>query len=137
MPRHVFELRTPTDEQTSHPARPQTRTPSLNHNLDQDERNRRMVRDHNAGHSVTQIAQQYGLSLSWTGELLRQHGADMPTSGRGIRCDLDVGEVVRQYESGQTVREVAALQGVSYGKIYRLLADAGVTMRPRGFSAIT
>ncbi|WP_103338190.1 helix-turn-helix domain-containing protein [Amycolatopsis sp. CA-126428] len=58
----------------------------------------------------------------------------MPTSGRGIRCDLDVDEVVAQYEAGQTVREVAAAQGVSYGKVYRLLAEAGVRMRPRGLS---
>jgi hypothetical protein len=101
--------------------------------VNRDERNRRMVRDHNAGHSVTQIARQYGLSLSWTGELLRQHGADMPTTGRGIRCDLDVGEVIGQYEAGQTVREVAAAHGASYGKIYRLLSDAGVKFRPRGF----
>ena len=101
------------------------------------ERNRRMVRDHNAGKTVTVIAQTYGLSLSWTGALLRQHGADMPTSGRGIRCELDASEVVGQYEAGQTVRELAALHGVSYGKIYRLLMDAGVTMRPRGCSAST
>jgi hypothetical protein len=100
--------------------------------VNHEERNRRMVRDHNAGHSVTQIAQQYDLSLSWTGQLLRQLGANMPTSGRGIRCDLDVGEVIGQYEAGQTVRQVAAAHGVSYGKAYRLLVDAGVKMRPRG-----
>ncbi|MEV7097995.1 hypothetical protein AB0M80_34620 [Amycolatopsis sp. NPDC051045] len=102
--------------------------------VNRDERNRRMVRDHSTGQTVTEIARKYGLSVSWTGPLLRQHGADMPTTGRGIRCELDVGEVVRQYESGQTVRELAALHGVAYGKIFGLLLDAGVTMRPRGFS---
>ncbi|WP_284742807.1 helix-turn-helix domain-containing protein [Amycolatopsis sp. RTGN1] len=95
-------------------------------------RNRRMVRDHSAGKTVTEIARMYGLSLNWTGELLRQHGANMPTSGRGIRCDLDIDEVVCQYESGSTIREVAGLYDVSYGKVYRLLAAVGVTFRPRG-----
>ena len=95
-------------------------------------RNRQMVCDWESGQSISQIARTHGLSLNWTGALLRQLGADLPTSGRGIRCDLDVAEVVQAYEQGLTVRAVADSYGVSYGKIYRLLSAAEVTFRPRG-----
>lgn len=96
------------------------------------DRNRRMVQDWQNGASITQIAQQYGLSLNWTGSLLRQNGADLPTIGRGIKRDLDSEEVVTSYLDGATVREIADAHDVSYGKIYRLLQQHRVPMRPRG-----
>lgn len=96
------------------------------------ERNARLLAAWCAGTPMVELAREFGLSLSWTGTLLRKLGADVPETGRGIKCQLDDPEVVDQYESGLTVREVAELNGVSYGKIYRLLQDAGVSMRPRG-----
>ncbi|WP_410611393.1 helix-turn-helix domain-containing protein [Amycolatopsis sp. lyj-109] len=45
---------------------------------------------------------------------------------------MDESTVVAQYDSGLTVRAVAELNGVSYGKIYRLLQDTDVQLRPRG-----
>jgi transposase len=96
------------------------------------DRNRRMVLDWQNGATITQIAQQYGLSLNWTGSLLRQNGADLPTVGRGIKRDLDSEEIVASYLDGATVREIADAHEVSYGKIYRLLQQNRVPMRPRG-----
>jgi hypothetical protein len=96
------------------------------------ERNARLLAGWRAGMPMVELAREFDLSLSWTGALLRKLGADVPETGRGIKCQLDESEVVGQYESGLTVREVAGLNGVSYGKIYRLLQDAGVRMRPRG-----
>jgi len=96
------------------------------------ERNRRMVRDWENGTPVTQIARRYGLSLSWTGALLRQNGADLPKIGRGIKRELDTDRVIAEYLDGATVRELADAHHVSYGKIYRLLQQHRVPMRPRG-----
>jgi Mor family transcriptional regulator len=96
------------------------------------ERNRRMVRDWQDGSTITQIAQRYGLSLNWTGRLLRRNGADLPETGRGIKLDLDAEQIAAEYSDGATVRAIADTHAVSYGKIYRLLRQHGVPMRPRG-----
>jgi Mor family transcriptional regulator len=96
------------------------------------ERNRRMVRDWQDGSTITQIAQRYGLSLNWTGRLLRKNGADLPETGRGIKLDLDADRIVTEYAEGATVRTIADKHHVSYGKIHRLLREHGVPMRPRG-----
>lgn len=96
------------------------------------DRNVEMLRAWQAGRSRTEIAEYFGLSLSWTNELLRRFGADIPTTGRGVRVPLDVGEVVSQYDSGMQVREIAEWHNVSYGKIHGLLKKAEVKMRPRG-----
>jgi transposase len=98
-----------------------------------ERRNAEMLAAHGAGVPVVEIARRFGLSLSWTGALLRHHlGADMPEAGRGIRCELDEGELAEAYRKGGTVRALAEEHEVSYGKVYRLLKDAGVQFRPRG-----
>ena len=38
----------------------------------------------------------------------------------------------RRYRAGESIRHIALETGTSYGKIHRLLADAGVKFRPRG-----
>lgn len=96
------------------------------------ERNRRMVQDWRDGATITQLAQRYGLSLSWTSALLRQNGADLPTAGRGIKRELDVEQIVTDYLEGATVRTIAETHHVSYGKVYNLLRHYDVPMRPRG-----
>ncbi|WP_410631407.1 helix-turn-helix domain-containing protein [Amycolatopsis sp. cmx-4-83] len=96
------------------------------------DRNRRMVQDWENGATVTQIARRYRLSLSWTGVLLRRNGADLPRTGRGIKRELDTDEVIADYLDGATVRALADAHDVSYGKIYRLLQQHRVPMRPRG-----
>jgi hypothetical protein len=42
------------------------------------------------------------------------------------------GQVAAQYAMGQTIRQIAAQLGRSYGCVHRLLGEAGVTFRPRG-----
>ncbi|MFJ9780184.1 helix-turn-helix domain-containing protein [Amycolatopsis sp. NPDC101161] len=96
------------------------------------ERNRRMVEDWRSGASIAQIAQRYGLSPNWTGALLRRNGADLPETGRGFKLDLDADRIVTAYLDGATVREIADAHEVSYGKVYRLLQQHRVPMRPRG-----
>ncbi|MFI5592937.1 helix-turn-helix domain-containing protein [Amycolatopsis sp. NPDC051758] len=96
------------------------------------QRNARLLAAWNYGKPIVELAREFDLSLSWTGTLLRKLGANVPKTGRRIKCQLDDSAVVGQYESGSTVREVAVLNGMSYGKIYRLLQEVGVSRRPRG-----
>lgn len=40
--------------------------------------------------------------------------------------------LVKEYEAGASIRELAASTGRSYGFIHRVLDEAGVTLRGRG-----
>ncbi|WP_439376550.1 helix-turn-helix domain-containing protein [Amycolatopsis lexingtonensis] len=97
------------------------------------ERNAQILAAHAAGVPIVEIAQRFDLSLNWTGSLLRHHlGADVPETGRGIRCDLDEAQLAEEYRRGATVRALADAHDVSYGTVYRRLKKAGVKFRPRG-----
>ncbi|MGW4402086.1 helix-turn-helix domain-containing protein [Amycolatopsis nivea] len=96
------------------------------------ERNRRMLESWRAGASITEIAREHGLSLSWTGRLLRQEGAVLPEIRQGVRRELDVPRIVREYESGSTIQSIADAHHASYGTIRRLLLREKVTIRPHG-----
>jgi hypothetical protein len=41
-------------------------------------------------------------------------------------------ELTKKYESGDSIRELAAATGRSYGFVHRLLVENGVTLRGRG-----
>jgi hypothetical protein len=100
---------------------------------EREARNKAMVAEWRRGDSPTSIASRHGLSISWTGQLLRVHGAELPRAGRGIKVDLDGEAVKREYlDNVRTVRAIADDLGVSYGKIYRLLKGRNVAMRRRG-----
>jgi transposase len=115
--------------------RPTPPAPSLNP-ADPDtvraDRNRKMVSDWRGGASVTQIAQRYGLSLNWTGTVLRQNGAELPVRGRGVKREVDAEQVAAAYRGGATIRQLAGVHAVSYGTIHHLLQQQHVPMRPRG-----
>ncbi|MFB9931131.1 helix-turn-helix domain-containing protein [Amycolatopsis halotolerans] len=96
------------------------------------ERNRRMLESWRAGASITEIAREHGLSLSWTGRLLRQEGAVLPEIRQGVRRELDVPRIVREYQSGSTIQSIADTHQASYGTIRRLLLREKVTIRPHG-----
>ncbi|WP_336159888.1 helix-turn-helix domain-containing protein [Amycolatopsis sp. VC5-11] len=96
------------------------------------ERNRQMLAMWRAGASITEIANMYGLSLSWTGRLLRQEGAVLPEIRQGVRRALDVPRIVREYESGATIQSIADAHQASYGTIRRLLLREKVRIRPHG-----
>ncbi|WP_037362000.1 helix-turn-helix domain-containing protein [Amycolatopsis orientalis] len=96
------------------------------------ERNRRMLESWRAGASITEIAREHGLSLSWTGRLLRQEGAVLPEIRQGVRRRLDVARIVREYESGSTIQSIADAHQASYGTVRRLLLREQVTIRPHG-----
>ncbi|PSK98161.1 hypothetical protein CLV63_106209 [Murinocardiopsis flavida] len=47
------------------------------------------------------------------------------------RSDLAT-ELKRRYESGESIRSLAASTGRSYGFVHRLLSESGVSLRGRG-----
>ncbi|MCG3757362.1 helix-turn-helix domain-containing protein [Amycolatopsis sp. Poz14] len=97
------------------------------------ERNRRMIESWRAGESITEIAREHGLSLSWTGRLLRQEGAVLPPIRQGVRrADLPVAEIIREYDKGASMQALADKNGASYGTIRRLLLRNKVRIRPHG-----
>ncbi|WP_033288779.1 helix-turn-helix domain-containing protein [Amycolatopsis jejuensis] len=96
------------------------------------DRNRRMLESWQAGASITEIAREHGLSLGWTGRLLRKQGADQPEVRPGVRRELDVKRIAAEYRSGATLRSLADRHQASYGTIRRLLLRENVAIRPHG-----
>lgn len=43
-------------------------------------------------------------------------------------------QATKLYAKGKSIREISEATGASYGKIHRLLNEAGVALRPRGGS---
>ncbi|UOX85307.1 helix-turn-helix domain-containing protein [Amycolatopsis sp. FBCC-B4732] len=96
-------------------------------------RNARMVQLSKNGATYTVIAKKFGLSLSWTGFILRSNGAAVPEHGKGVkRRGIDWPALCDAYDSGDSVRALAEAEGLSYGTVYRGLRKAGITFRPRG-----
>ncbi|WP_439377505.1 helix-turn-helix domain-containing protein [Amycolatopsis lexingtonensis] len=96
-------------------------------------RNARMVQLRKDGATYTAIAQKFGLSLSWTGVILRSSGASAPEHGKGVKLHgIDWKALREAYESGDTIRAIADAEDLSYGATYRGLTKAGTTFRPRG-----
>jgi hypothetical protein len=48
---------------------------------------------------------------------------------RPMRCLLTIDEMARRYESGDTLKTIAAAAGCSSWSVRRLLSDAGVQIR--------
>ncbi|WP_414167113.1 helix-turn-helix domain-containing protein [Streptoverticillium reticulum] len=88
-----------------------------------------------AGASPAELAAEYRCSLSLIRTRLKQAGTRMRPVG-GIPAfkrapELTV-KAVGLYHSGYSVRGVAAACGASYGRIYNVLTQAGVRLRPQG-----
>ncbi|MDP3972455.1 MAG: helix-turn-helix domain-containing protein [Candidatus Nanopelagicales bacterium] len=50
----------------------------------------------------------------------------------GVDRDKLAGDLKKKYESGASIRELAAETGRSYGFVHRVLSESGVTLRGRG-----
>ncbi|WP_208637432.1 helix-turn-helix domain-containing protein [Amycolatopsis echigonensis] len=95
-------------------------------------RNEKMAQAYRDGATITRIAAVYGLSLSWTGRILRQQGVAMPPVRQGVKRELNIARVVSDYEGGATIQQVADTHHASYGTIRRLLLREKVAIRPHG-----
>ncbi|MFF0144655.1 hypothetical protein ATK36_3164 [Amycolatopsis sulphurea] len=93
-------------------------------------RNIAMMEAWRAGESLTEIAQRAGLSLSWTGRLLRQLGAELPDQRQGVkRKDLDEAAIIREYQDGASMLALADRHHATYWSVRRLLQKRGVQIR--------
>lgn len=100
---------------------------------DRQLRNALMLAQWRSGVSIADIAREHGLSLSWTGRLLRLEGAVLPPIRQGVkRTDLDIDEIIRDYENGASMQAVADTHHASYGTIRRLLINNKAKIRPHG-----
>ncbi|MFF0146974.1 hypothetical protein ATK36_5418 [Amycolatopsis sulphurea] len=96
-------------------------------------RNAAMLQAYLGGESLTEIADQAGVSLSWAGRLLRDAGVVMPERRQGVkRHNLDVPAIIREYRDGQSTRALGDRHDTSYQTIRRLLLRSGVQLRPHG-----
>lgn len=50
----------------------------------------------------------------------------------GAQRETLASEVRKQYESGDSIRDIAAATGRSYGFVHRILSENGVELRGRG-----
>jgi hypothetical protein len=50
----------------------------------------------------------------------------------GTERDKLAGDLRRKYDSGQSIRALAASTGRSYGFVHRILSESGATLRGRG-----
>ncbi|UDM05497.1 helix-turn-helix domain-containing protein [Streptomyces longhuiensis] len=50
----------------------------------------------------------------------------------GVARDTLAAELKAAYEGGASIRSIAGSTGRSYGFVYRILIEAGVTLRGRG-----
>ena len=60
--------------------------------------------------------------------------ADLGKGRRGTGAERDklAVDLKKKYESGTSIRALAASTGRSYGFIHRVLSESGVTLRGRG-----
>jgi hypothetical protein len=85
------------------------------------------------GVPVRQMHAVTGIDERVIRDRLRRAGVTL--AKRGHRDDLPVPDLVKRYEAGASLADVAVVSGGSYGTVRRVLLDAGVQLRPRGSRA--
>lgn len=92
-----------------------------------------------SGLTLKQVAAMLGVAdatvrarFRETGVPVRPHGEHLGRIGRARRLDVDVTEVVRLYDSGLPMAEIADRLGVSGQTIRARLAEMGHPIRPAG-----
>jgi hypothetical protein len=85
-----------------------------------------LVTDYESGLEANELQERYGLSRGSVQRLVRESGV---TKHRRSLTAEERAEVARQYESGQTIREVATAMGVPKTTVQGALARLGVPMR--------
>lgn len=91
-----------------------------------------LVEAYEAGATVEELAERHGCSVTTVRAVLA--GERVELRARGPRSPLEgrESEVAAAYETGATVRELAARFGANQRTIRKALATGGVAMRPPG-----
>lgn len=91
-----------------------------------------LVAAHRAG-GIKAIVERYDVSPSLARRWLLAAGVKLDGSKRGApRRALDVDDLVRRYEAGHSLAEIAVDVGVSAQTVMRRIAATGAQLRPRG-----
>ena len=89
-----------------------------------------LVAVYQAGSTIDEIAERFGLHRTTVMELLERRGVPRRTPRK--LSDRSVAEAARRYDSGETLAEIADRLGVAPSTLTRELRLAGVPIRPRG-----
>jgi DNA invertase Pin-like site-specific DNA recombinase len=87
-----------------------------------------LVADYESGHSTIELMRIYGISKGAVLNLLQQHEVNM--RGQGVRAER-LEEAIALYNSGLSLKAVAAQLNCSAETVRQTLLRAGVTMRAR------
>jgi len=85
------------------------------------------VAAYEAGASVPKLQQRFGSSKSAVVSILREHGVEMR---RQPMDEAQLARVIELYESGLSIRQVAAQLGLPKTTVQNALAKTDVVMRP-------
>jgi hypothetical protein len=88
-----------------------------------------LVADYAAGLSIVELGRKFGIHHRTAKAHLVRRKVRLRTRGLDAKHHA---EAVRLYECGLTLMEVGLQFGVSQDAVRRVVADAGVTIRPRG-----
>jgi AraC-like DNA-binding protein len=80
------------------------------------------------GRTEEEVAAEVGCAATTVSKYVREAGL-----GRGrVLRRLDTEEIVRRYQTGQPIRDVAGALGASASGVWRVLVRGGVQRRRRG-----
>ena len=91
-----------------------------------------VVAAYGSGATIIELAARFECSRTTIADVLRSRGIEL--RARGPRSPLDgrEEEVVVAYEAGATVRELVERFDANQRTVRKVLAEAGVAMRPPG-----
>lgn len=83
--------------------------------------------------SVPAVAAKYGVAYETARRWLQQAGVEFRGKGRPSprAAELNVKELIKRYESGESVATIGKALGVAQATVRARLIEAGVTLRPR------
>lgn len=91
-----------------------------------------LVAAYAAGSTVEELAARHGCSVTTVRDVLEAEGVQRRPRGPRSPLDGREHEVAAAYEAGGTVRQLAERFDADQRTIRKVLADAGVAMRPPG-----
>ena len=86
-----------------------------------------MINYYNSGDSLNTIANRFRVSVPLVARRLRAAGCDIRTRGQQLSKIDDIGVVLRDFDSGLSINELAAKHSVHNNTIRRALMSAGVS----------
>ena len=91
-----------------------------------------IISEYEAGMTIYQIADKYGISSSTIQYRLKKNGVKLRPRGGKKRIDLPMEEIISEYESGLSTYQLGEKYGVDDSTIYKRLKENGVKLRSCG-----